>query len=309
MALYLHFLSSILLLYSLVSLQLLQSSGENSDLRSLLEFKKGIKEDPSGKVLGSWNESFPLESWHGVVSEDNNVVGVSLDGLSLSGEIKFSTVVGMRFLRSITLSGNSLTGRLVPTIGSMSVLQHLDLSGNKFYGPIPGRISDIYGLVHLNLSRNGFSGALPDGMRNLLQLRILDVSGNELRGDVGKILSELRNVEHLDLSGNAFYGELAVEKANLSSLGDTAKIINLSFNRISGGFFSGSVVPLFKNLEVLDVSFNQLRGELPSFGSLYNLRVFRARNNQFFGPLPEELFGSSAALLELDLSGNGFSGD
>ncbi|XP_078429635.1 leucine-rich receptor-like protein kinase family protein [Wolffia australiana] len=292
-----------------------RASAMADDLRSLLEFKKGIRDDPSGLVLSSWKESLALAQnrcptdWHGVVCEDDDgVIAVALNGLALSGEVKFSTLVGMRNLRNFSLSGNNLTGRLVPMIGSMGSLQHLDLSGNQFYGPVPPRITDLWGLVHLNLSRNGFEGRFPGGLGSLQQLRVLDLSFNSLDGDVKEMLSELRNVEILDLSNNGFYGSLAVDAVNLTSLGNTAKIINLSFNRIGGGFFLGDALPSFKNLETLDVSNNRLSGELPSFDSLYNLRVLRASWNLLSGHLPQGLFGSSAALLELDLSGNGFTG-
>lgn len=315
MAVRLHFLVLPLLICSTVAQQPPPSTGEKDDVRSLLEFKKGIRDDPSGLVLRSWNESSALEpdgcpsSWHGVMCEGNGVVvGVALDGLGLSGDLKFSTLVGMQSLRNLSLSGNNLTGRLVQRVGSMASLQHLDLSGNRFYGSVPESITDLRGLVYLNISRNGFTGGFPSGMMNLQQLRVLDVSQNGLRGDAGEIFSELRNVEHLDLSNNAFYGMLTMDTANLSSLASTAKTINVSYNKISGGLFTNATLPLFKNLEILDVNYNQLSGELPSFDALPNLRVLRAGNNQLFGPLQEGLFGSAIALLELDLSGNGFTG-
>lgn len=285
------------------------------EIRPLLEFRKGIWEDPSGLVLASWNHSSAMaaggcpSAFYGIACDGNGaVVALTLDGLGLSGDLKLSTLAGLKSLRNISLSGNKFTGRLVPAVGSLTSLQHLDLSGNQFYGPIPQRITDLRGLVHLNLSLNGLKGGLPDGFQNLQQLRVLDLHSNGLWADASAVMSELRNVEHLDLSDNAFYGRLPMNSSNLLSLADTAKSINLSYNKLSGAFFTGDSLALFRNLEILDVGDNRLTGELPSFGLPPNLRVLRARNNQLHGSLPEELLESSMALVELDLSGNGFTG-
>ncbi|XP_058072164.1 probable inactive receptor kinase At5g10020 isoform X1 [Magnolia sinica] len=64
---------------------------------------------------------------------------------------------------------------------------------------------------------------------------------------------------------------------------------------------------IFQNLEILDVSQNQIRGKLPSFHPLLSLRVLWVGNNLLDGSIPPELFGSSMQLEELDLSSNGFS--
>ncbi|XP_026665861.2 probable inactive receptor kinase At5g10020 [Phoenix dactylifera] len=298
-------------------------SSFSHDVRCLLEFKKGIVSDPSGLVLSSWTPPRPPESnysgasapacpssWHGVSCDASGtaVTAVSLDDLGLGGEIKFAALAGMRLLGDLSLSGNFLTGRLVPALGSLSSLQRLDLSGNLFYGPISGRIAELWNLQHLNLSCNAFSGVFPTGFQNLPGLKELDLRSNGLSGHIGSVLSEMRNVEYLDLSGNEFYGGLLMESGNLSSLANAVKYANLSSNKLNGSFFSSDSLRLFRNLEVLDVGNNQLSGELPSFDSLRNLKTLRAGRNQLSGLIPEELFGSTMPLTELDLSGNRFTG-
>ncbi|KAG0449693.1 hypothetical protein HPP92_027125 [Vanilla planifolia] len=288
------------------------------DTVSLLEFKKGIARDPTGVVRTTWSpvawgsasavDSCP-RSWHGVTCDDSGaVVAVVLDGLGLSGELKFNTIAGMMALQNLSLANNFFTGRLVPAIGVMTSLRHLDLSGNQFYGPVPGKITNLWNLVHLNLSWNGLKGGFPSGLQNLQQMKVFDLRSNKLWGEVGDILTELRNVENLDLSGNQFYGGLFMESSNLSSLANTVKYMNLSNNRLSGRFFSNDSMRLFRNVEVLDLGQNQLLGELPSFSSLPNLKFFRAGNNLLSGSIPHDLFGSTMQLMELDLSDNGFTG-
>ncbi|GMP26264.1 hypothetical protein CsSME_00002780 [Camellia sinensis var. sinensis] len=301
-----------LLLFSLI----IFVSSSQDELRSLLEFKKGIRVDPLGKVLNSWNQSSAAadpnscpHSFYGVVCADSgNVTAILLDGLGLAGDLKFFTLNGLKMLRNLSLSGNFFTGRLVPALGFMYTLQYLDLSGNLFYGPIPARMNDLWGLNYLNLSSNNFTGVFPSGIRNLQQLYVLDLHSNQLRGDIQDLFSELRNVEFVDLSYNMFYGSLSMDLYNISSLANTVQHLNLSHNDLGGGFFKDEAIQLFRNLEVLDLGHNHINGQLPSFGSLLNLQVLRLGNNRLFGLIPEELLEDLIRLKELDLSGNGFSG-
>ncbi|PSS21528.1 Inactive receptor kinase [Actinidia chinensis var. chinensis] len=300
---------------SLLLFSLILVSSSQDEVRSLLEFKKGIREDPLGKVLDSWSDSSSdpsacRRSFYGVICDPDtgNVTAIVLDRLGLVGDLKFSTLIGLTNLKNLSLSGNSFTGRLVPSLGAMYTLQHLDLSGNQFYGPIPARITDLWGLNYLNLSSNSFNGGFPSGIWKLQQLKVLDLHSNRLLGDIQGLFSELRNVEHVDLSYNLFSGSLAVDVHNISSLANTVQYLNLSHNSLSGDFFHDEVIALFRNLQVLDLGDNQLSGELPAFASLPNLRVLRLGSNGFFGSIPEELLGSLIPLEELHLSGNGFSG-
>lgn len=168
-------------------------------------------------------------------------------------------------------------------------------------------MNDLWGLNYLNLSVNKFDGWFPSGIQNLQQLKALDLRRNQLRGDIAVMLSELRNVESVDLSYNSFYGGISMSLENISSLANTVQYLNLSHNKLNGGFFKSESIGLFRNLKVLDLGDNQISGELPSLGSLPNLRVLRLGNNQLSGLIPEELLESSV-LEELDLSGNGFTG-
>ncbi|XP_074337674.1 putative inactive receptor kinase At5g10020, partial [Apium graveolens] len=307
----------LLLLFSLISTSL---STTSSELQSLLEFKKGVKTDPLNK-LSTWTTQNPnsdpndavCSSFYGIICESNSnspgsVTGIVLDRLGLDGDLRFSTLSGLKSLKNLSLAGNSLTGRLVPTLGLITSLQHLDLSGNLFYGPIPGKLNDLWDLRYLNLSRNKFVGGFPSGIERLQQLKVLDLSENGLWGDVKEFFNGLRNVEHVDLSSNEFFGSVLVDAGNISGWANIVEYLDLSSNKLSGGFLSRDVVGLFRKLRVLDLGDNQLTGELPSFGDLPNLQVLRLGNNQLYGSIPGELLGSSVPVKELDLSRNEFSG-
>lgn len=304
--------------FSLCFLSLLLSAfSSESELRSLLEFKKGITTDPIGTIFDSWTLSSLSNlddcphSWAGISCDDagnGNVTAVNLAGLNLAGELKLHTLLDLKMLKNLSLAGNFFTGRLPPSLGGLSTLQHLDLSDNRFYGPIPARINDLWGLNYLNLSVNRFRGGFLGELRNLQQLRVLDLSVNELWGDIGDVLGSLRNVEYVDLSVNRFYGGISLGKENVSGLANTVHFMNLSYNELNGAFFDGDSIALFRNLQVLDLGHNQIRGLLPSFGAIPSLRVLRLHDNLLFGSIPGELLETSMPLEELDLSCNGFTG-
>ncbi|XP_077249979.1 leucine-rich receptor-like protein kinase family protein [Tasmannia lanceolata] len=308
-------LSSFLLFFTILGQNLSFSVSAINEVQSLLEFKKGIDPDPDGLVSNSWDRS-SIESngcpksWLGIFCEEDSgfVTAIVLDGLGLTGDLKFVTLNGLKMLKNLSLSGNNFTGRIVPLIGTLTSLQYLDLSGNKFYGPVPAKVMELWGLGYMNLSSNNFTGGFPTGIRNLQQLKALDLHSNGFWGDVGNLLSELRNPEYVDFSSNLFTGGLLMGSQNLSSLANTVRHLNMSFNRLNGEFFSNESIGLFRNLEVLDLGLNQLTGMLPSFGMLPALRVLRLSSNRFHGSIPFEFFGSSMPLSVLDLSGNGFSG-
>ncbi|XP_020210943.1 probable inactive receptor kinase At5g10020 [Cajanus cajan] len=309
--LFVFFFALLLLLLLLAS----SSATSFSEFRSLLEFKKGITQDPL-KLLESWTSNSVADSaatcppWKGVFcdEETGNVTAVVLDRLSLGGELKLHTLLDLRMLRNLSLAGNHFTGRLPPALGSLTSLQHLDLSDNRFYGPVPARISELWALNYLNLSHNKFKGGFPSGLGNLQQLRVLDLRANELWAEIGEVLSTLRNVERVDMSLNQFFGGLSLSAENVSGLANTVHFLNLSYNNLNGPFFDGSAVSLFRNLQVLDLSNNSVSGELPSFQSLPSLRVLRLRGNQLFGSVPEELLQTDLQMEEVDLSVNGFTG-
>ncbi|RCV14078.1 hypothetical protein SETIT_2G398100v2 [Setaria italica] len=300
-------------------LLLLSGGAAGDDVAALLEFKKGIADRDRDPVLGSWSPPATTEAGNGGGSCPAAWRGVVCDGARWSasrsmasaspGSSRWRRSPGMRALQNLSLAGNAFSGRLPPAIGTLSSLRHLDLSGNRFYGPIPGRLSDLNGLVHLNLSHNNFSNGFPtDGIRQLQNLRRIDVRNNSFWGNAGDLLKELRNAEHIDLSDNLFTGSVDLELDNLTSIGNTVKYLNLSHNKLGGGFFRNETVGAFKNLAVLDLSNNGLGGTVPRLDAWFSLEIFRVSGNGLFGMMPEALLQNSMRLIEVDLSRNGFSG-
>lgn len=332
----------------------------SQDILALLEFKKGIKHDPTGFVLSSWNEeSIDFNgcpsSWNGIMCNGGNVAGVVLDHLSLSADVdlnvfanltklvklsisnnsisgKFPTKIGemvaffdvsnnlfnsslpddvgkVGSLRNLSLAGNNFSGAIPDWVSGLSSIQSLDLSRNSFSGVIPLGFTSLSNLVYLNLSVNRFSKKIPKGFENMGVLEVLDLHGNMLDGDFDPQFLLLTTAIHVDLSGNLLTSSSGPDEKFLPGISETVKYLNLSRNQLTGSLVSGGVAQMFGSLLVLDLSYNQFSGELPSFNFAYDLQVLKLSNNKFSGFIPNDLLkGDSLVLTELDLSDNNLTG-
>uniref|UniRef100_A0A5B7B405 Protein kinase domain-containing protein n=1 Tax=Davidia involucrata TaxID=16924 RepID=A0A5B7B405_DAVIN len=335
----------------------------SQDVLALLEFKKGIKHDPTGYVLDSWNEeSMDINgcpsSWNGILCNVGNVAveGVVLDNLGLSADADLSVFSNLTMLVKLSMSKNSMTGKvpnnigdfkslefldisdnlffssLPPEIGKLGKLQNLSLAGNNFSGSIPESISGLTSiqsldlscnsfsgslpsaltkftsLISLNLSLNGFTKNIPKGFELMTNLKVLDLHGNKLDGTLDKEFLLLSSAIHVDFSGNLLVSSASKQQKFLPGISATVAYLNLSNNQLTG-LLSGGEALMFGNLKVLDMSYNQLSGELPGFNFVYDLQVLKLSNNRFSGFIPNDLLkGDSFVLTELDLSGNNLTG-
>ncbi|KAK8641523.1 hypothetical protein V6N13_010923 [Hibiscus sabdariffa] len=283
-----------------------------SDFEALLELKKGIEKDPSGKVLDSWDSKSLAsdgcpKNWFGITCNEGHVTSITLNDLGLVGNFSFPVIVGLKLLRNLSISSNQLTGTIL-NIGSIRSLEFLDLSVNAFHGVIPSGIANLKDLVLLNLSSNSFEGTFPSGFGNLRRLKYLDLRSNGFSGDIMNLLSQLESVVHVDLSSNQLSGSLDLGLGS-SSFVSSIRFLNISQNLVVGELFAHDGMPYFDSLEVLDASNNQLVGTIPSFNFIVSLRILRFRNNQLSGSLPEALLQESSMILsELDLSLNQLEG-
>ncbi|XP_065866594.1 receptor-like protein EIX2 [Euphorbia lathyris] len=108
------------------------------------------------------------------------VRSIDLSDNNLSGEIP-NEMTRLEELLSLNLSHNALTGRIPNGIGNMHGLEVIDFSQNQLSGEIPNTISTLTFLSKLNLSYNELSGRIPSGT----QLHGFDSSsftGNQLCG-------------------------------------------------------------------------------------------------------------------------------
>ncbi|XP_022927435.1 probable LRR receptor-like serine/threonine-protein kinase At4g20940 [Cucurbita moschata] len=308
----------------------------SQDILALLEFKKGIKHDPTGFVVSSWNEeSIDFDgcpsSWNGIVCNSGSVAGVVLDNLGLSADVDLNVFSNLTKLAKLSLSNNSITGKFPDNIAEFQSLEFLDISNNLFDSSLPQEIGKLTSLQNLSLAGNNFSGSI-DPIVGLQSIRSLDLSRNSFSGPLPTALTKLTNLVYLDLSlngftksipkgfelisdlkvldlhGNMLVGTLDVEFFMLSG----ATHVDFSSNMLtSSDTEHGKFLPrLSDTIKYLNLSRNQLTGSLVNGGELSlfeNLKTLDLSYNQLSGELPGFSFVYELQILKL--SNNRFSGD
>uniref|UniRef100_A0A1J3HUP9 Putative inactive receptor kinase n=1 Tax=Noccaea caerulescens TaxID=107243 RepID=A0A1J3HUP9_NOCCA len=297
---------------SMILLLVISVSGF-SDFEALLELKKGMQRDPSGKVVTSWDakalssDKCP-QNWYGVSCNNGYVTSIDLNGLGLLGNFSFPVIVSLRMLQNLSISSNHFAGTL-SKIGSFKSLKYLDVSGNLFRGSLPSGIENLRSLEFVNLSSNNdLGGVIPSGFGNLEKLKYLDLQGNSFSGEVMSLFSQLISVEYVDISRNNFSGPLDLGLAKPCFV-SSIRYLNVSENSLTGQLFAHDGIPFFDSLEVFDGSSNHLSGSLPLFSFVVSLKILRLQDNQLSASLPQSLLQESSTILtELDLSLNQLEG-
>ncbi|KAK4421034.1 LRR receptor-like serine/threonine-protein kinase GHR1 [Sesamum alatum] len=152
------------------------------DILALLEFKKGIKHDPTGFVLDSWVDE-PVasngcpSSWYGIMCNGGNVAAVVLDNLGLVADVDLGVFTNLTMLVKLSISNNSITGTLPNKLSNFKSLEYLDVSQNMFFSSLPSEIGKLVSLKNLSLAGNNFSGSIQTQFLDL-HLFFLDMSSN-----------------------------------------------------------------------------------------------------------------------------------
>ncbi|KAF0906556.1 hypothetical protein E2562_011536 [Oryza meyeriana var. granulata] len=121
--------------------------------------------------------------WYGVECDgDGRVVGVSLDGVQLTGALPPGAFGNVTRLETLSLRDNAIHGAL-PRLDGLERLRVVDLSSNRFSGPIPrGYAAALRGLTRLELQDNLINGTVPAFEQS--ELVVFNVSYNFLQGEV-----------------------------------------------------------------------------------------------------------------------------
>ncbi|MFQ6641984.1 hypothetical protein Gotur_016039, partial [Gossypium turneri] len=222
-------------------------------------------------------------------------------------------------LKEIYLHQNQFSGH-IKEFQSKS-LELIRLENNKLQGPLPSSIFQLLNYTYLiSLSSNNLSGVIEFSMfSNLPNLQYLDLSYNSLSltsnttstadlidlflsscnlSEFPQFLKGLKILESLDLSCNKIEGKIPQWMQEVGN--DTLIYLNVSHNSLT----EVEHFP-WKNIAVLDLSSNLIRGNLPIPASTIN--VFLISNNSFNGEV-SSLICNVAFLQILDLSHNNLSG-
>ncbi|KAI3448864.1 hypothetical protein Pfo_005529 [Paulownia fortunei] len=267
------------------------------------------------------------------------------------------TIGSLCKLVNFDISGNRMTGSLPELLEGTencradSPLPRLELSlaFNLFEGPLPASVGSLQNLTDLSLAGNRLNGTLPESVGQLSELVVLDVSSNYLTGTVSEVhFSKLTKLKILSLACNSFIlnagsnwlPPFQIRNLNMGScrLGPSfpgwVKSQNeIMFLDISNASISGSIPLWFWdlsfNLSLLNISFNQLQGQLPSSfqvtpfadidfssnlfeGSIplptVPIELLDLSNNRFHGPIPQNISDVMPDLIFLSLSSNQLTG-
>ncbi|MED6112251.1 hypothetical protein PIB30_059986 [Stylosanthes scabra] len=250
-----------------------------------------------------------------MISESDNthpISGLHIIDLShnqLCGELNIQIPPSLVFF---SLQGNRLTG-VISIHGFDSTTNNLvalDLSDNAFNGTIPGSIYRIESLVFLLLAGNQLQDELSSQLCQLQSLQILDLSRNNI---TGSIPSCLNNIAFRDVNFIVSHGiETSVSYGQARRY--IAPMFRLKFRMgqvqfmTKGSFFSYEGSSL-KTMSALDLSSNQLTGEIPrELGDLSSLHTLNLSHNHLTGSIPES-FHNLHSIESLDLSSNSLNGE
>nr|CAB3485751.1 unnamed protein product [Digitaria exilis] len=180
------------------------------------------------------------------------------------------------------LRKNYLTGPLPAFIGELTGLQSMTVGINALSGPIPKELGNLTNLLSLALGSNNFNGTLPDELGKLTKLRQIYIDSNDFSGPLPSTLSQLKNLSVLRI------GEIVNGSSPLAFIGNMTSLgeLVLRNSKISDTLASVDF-SRFGNLSLLDLSFNNITGQIPqSILNLPSLSYLFLGNNSLSGGLP-----------------------
>ncbi|CAH9137937.1 unnamed protein product, partial [Cuscuta epithymum] len=219
------------------------------------------------------------------------------------------------------VSVNRLSGPIPKYLGNMSTLQRIGLENNMFSGNVPRELGKLFNLERLTISANSLIGQLPIELNNLSKLTEFRLSRNNFTGKLPS-LEALKNLEKLEIEAAGFEGPI-----NISSL---IKLVDIRITDLIGG---ASEFPMIRNmnnlakltfrscnlygtipdyvgsmmsLRLMDLSFNNLEGEVPKLKELTNMEMMFLTNNSFNGSIPDWMQVQDPRK-QVDISYNNFS--
>ncbi|KAL5566087.1 hypothetical protein UlMin_029251 [Ulmus minor] len=167
-------------------------------------------------------------------------------------------------LRYLSLSHNRLSGKFPIELTQCSLLMLLDLSYNHLQGSVPAQIGLLKDLVFsLNLSNNNFEGHIPDTIGNMVSVEAIDLSKNNFSGVIPSLIGRCISLGYLNFSNNMLQGLIPESMKQLTQL----EALDLSRNQLNGS------IPVWiaeEKIKLLNLSFNRLSGEFPSSGRFRN---------------------------------------
>ncbi|KAL7207627.1 hypothetical protein ACSBR1_029556 [Camellia fascicularis] len=134
-----------------------------------------------------------------------------------------------------SISNSKLTGEIPTLICNLSSLGVLDLSNNNLSGLIPQCLGNLSNsLPVLNLGINSFRGTFTATFTKGNVLRNLNLNGNQVEGQVPRSLLNCRHLEVLVLRSNMFHGPIGTFRTKGKHSFSKLRIIDISYNEFTG---------------------------------------------------------------------------
>ncbi|KAL4569473.1 hypothetical protein LXL04_025111 [Taraxacum kok-saghyz] len=147
-------------------------------------------------------------------------------------------------------------------------------------------------------------GKLSNVIGKFSELRVLSFPFNQFRGELPNGIWGLTKLEVIDLEGNLITANLStVNINNLKNL----QVLNLGFNRLFGEVPNS--LSECKSLSILNLARNQIGGSIPDFlGNFVKLKGINLSSNRFTGSLQGEFWYNCPVLEHVDFSRNFVTG-
>ncbi|EPS70789.1 polygalacturonase-inhibiting protein 4 [Genlisea aurea] len=236
------------------------------------------------------------------ISQLNYLTSIIIFHTGLVGSIPPS-FANLKYLQELYLYGNRLSGPIPEFLSRMQSLTTLRLIDNGFSGTIPASLSDLRNLSYLTLHSNKLTGTIPDSFGNFsTQLQVLELEDNRLSGEVPRSLGNLDSLTEIHLQNNEFTGDASFLFGTNKSAGE----IYLGNNAFE---FNFSDVGIPSGLWGLDISRNKIFGSIPEgLATLTGLVVLNVSDNDLCGEIPQagklQTFNNSAYRKNKCLCGN-----
>ncbi|OIT32884.1 PREDICTED: probable LRR receptor-like serine/threonine-protein kinase At3g47570 [Nicotiana attenuata] len=263
---------------------------------SKLEYLLLTRNNLTGEIPSSFGN---LTSLKGFYAPLNNLHGKIPDSLGQLKNLKF-----------LGIAANNLIGTIPYAIFNISSMTTFDVGINQIQGTLPSSLGiTLPNLELFIIGGNNISGLIPSSLSNSSKLVYFLAGGNQLTGSVPS-LENLNELQQLTIPGNYLGTGEPNDLSFISSLTNASsfRILEMQFNSF-GGILPVSFRNLSTELQVVQLSYNKIRGNIPAeIGNFINLEEFQVRENLLTGTIPTS-FGKVKKMQILDLSQNRFSGN